>query len=398
MSFAIQPQFWWLYLGVLIGHAAIGLAFLSRLHGIGLSPRWMSRIEIATLFIPASLGLGCIALILFQPVAEWPKLGLAYAGTCCGVAYLLLPLVTIIRLRRPLPKDCVQTVEPVEVRSDTSAKMRGDGHGSWMLALPGNESLKLQVSRISIPVAGMPQNAGALRILQISDLHFTRAYDRSYFEWVTSVAAGFEADLVVFTGDLLDDPETLDWTLPVLGGLQGRFGQYAILGNHDVIHRPARVRKALRSAGFTMIDGRWMTIRDDEFTLALGGTSAPWGPDLDLDARPEADATVVLSHSPDLFPALARDGQIDVVLSGHTHGGQIRVPLFGPLVMPCVTGRRYDRGLFASGRTVMHVTQGVGGKHPIRYLCPPEICYLTLVPATVGHRNASRALLETPSR
>ncbi len=113
-----------------------------------------------------------------------------------------------------------------------------------------------------------------------------------------------------------------------------------------------------------MLDGRWTVVEDGRRTIALGGTSAPWGPALDPAARPAADATIVLSHSPDEFPRIASWGYVDLVVAGHNHGGQIRLPGIGPLVMPSRYGLRYDQGVFRRGRTFMEVTRGVGGKHP----------------------------------
>jgi hypothetical protein len=247
-----------------------------------------------------------------------------------------------------------------------------------------NESLALRATTADVALAGLPRSFGALRVLHLSDLHFVPAYRRGYFEAVADAAMGWEADLVLFTGDLLDDEAMLDWTVPVLGRLRGRLGQFAVLGNHDVIHRPDRIRRALGESGFAILDGRWLAVDDGPRRIGLGGTSAPWGPSLDPSGRPEADATIVLSHSPDEFPAIASWGTVDLVLAGHNHGGQIRFPGIGPIVLPSRYGLRYDQGFFRRGRTMMEVTRGIGGKHPIRFRCPPEVVRLTLRPAPVG--------------
>jgi predicted MPP superfamily phosphohydrolase len=94
---------------------------------------------------------------------------------------------------------------------------------------------------------------------------------------------------------------------------------------------------------------------------------------------PEADFRILLSHSPDQFPRAASKG-VDLVLAGHNHGGQIRLPVFGPILMPSRYSRHFDRGFFRSGPSMLYVSQGVGGKHPIRYGCSPEITRFTLRP------------------
>jgi predicted MPP superfamily phosphohydrolase len=103
---------------------------------------------------------------------------------------------------------------------------------------------------------------------------------------------------------------------------------------------------------------------------------------------PPADFRILLSHSPDRFYRAARWG-IDLMLSGHNHGGQIRLPLVGAVFMPSIYSRRFDRGFFRRGRTLMYVSEGISGKHPYRYGgCPPEITRFVLrtaPPSIVRH-------------
>jgi hypothetical protein len=92
----------------------------------------------------------------------------------------------------------------------------------------------------------------------------------------------------------------------------------------------------------------------------------------------------LLSHSPDLFHKAQRWG-VNLMLSGHNHGGQIRFPLIGPVFMPSRYSRRFDRGFFRQNGTLLHVSEGVGGKHPVRYGCPPEVSRLVLRSSTGRH-------------
>jgi predicted MPP superfamily phosphohydrolase len=389
--------------GLVAGHAAIGLGFLSRAHALKVDPRWMQGAPALPLLPPAALAAWLGWLVLARPVAAWPVAALAYAAVCNVVAWVVVPATVVARsLRRP-PRGVTVRDEPLPLALPPEGLEAwiGEGKGRGMLRWPGNESLTLRATTCDLSLAALPRGFGTLRILHLSDFHFARCYAPGYFEAVAEAAAGWPADLVLFTGDLLDDETTVDWTGPVFGRLRGRLGQFAILGNHDVIHRPGRVRRALRAAGFTMLDGRWDVVEDGRRTIALGGTSAPWGPSLDPGDRPEADATIVLSHSPDEFPTIASWESVDLVLSGHNHGGQIRVPVLGPIVMPSKYGLRYDLGVFRRGRTVMEVTRGVGGKHPIRYGCPPEVVRLTLRPAHAGPSPVSsrfRRISDSTSR
>ncbi len=369
--------------GLGVGHAAVSLAVLGRFHALGLSARWMQRLPAAPLALPALVAAWLGGLVLTRPVVGWPEAALVYAGFCNVVAWVIVPASTTARTFRGLPRGVTTRDEPVVLATPTGGAPAwvGTGKHAGMHRLPGNQSLTLRATSADVDLPGLPRPFGPLRVLHLSDLHFAPCYDLGYFEAVADAAAAWEADLVLFTGDLLDDESTLDWTVPVLGRLRGRLGQFAILGNHDVIHRPGRVRRALRSAGFTMLDGRWAVVEDGRRTIALGGTSSPWGPDLGPSGRPEADATIVLSHSPDEFPRISSWGTVDLVLAGHNHGGQVRFPGLGPIVLPSRYGLRYDQGFFRRGRTVMEVTRGIGGKHPLRFRCPPEIVRLTLRPA-----------------
>ena len=182
---------------------------------------------------------------------------------------------------------------------------------------------------------------------------------------------------MLITGDLVDADEVIAWIEPVLEPLEARLGKYAILGNHDVEHHPHRVLDALANAGFAWLEGRWCRLEKNGARLALGGTSAPWGPALVSASVPAADFRILLSHSPDQFYK-ARDWGVELMFSGHNHGGQIRLPAFGPVFMPSIYSRRFDRGFFRSGPTFLYVSEGVAGKHPYRYGCPPEVCCFVL--------------------
>jgi uncharacterized protein len=126
-----------------------------------------------------------------------------------------------------------------------------------------------------------------------------------------------------------------------------------------------------------VLEGRWTTISAQGSSIAIGGTDFPWGPAIDPQEIPPADLSILLSHSPDLFYK-AQDWGVDLMFSGHNHGGQIRLPFVGPVFMPSRYSRRFDRGFFRAKRTLLYVSEGIAGKHPVRYGCHPEITRFVL--------------------
>ena len=368
---------WPFVIPLVVGHLALFVVTLNILHSTNLPAKILDVANLGLLLITLGI-LPC--LILQGSWMAWPLVPLGYALVCLTVAVVGLPTVTLYRALRRMPDGVQERGEVLDLAVEPGVdRVVGDGRHAWLLRLPGNRSL--QVNRLECQVVwpGLPRSLDGLTMVQITDLHFSHCYRREFFEIVAEEASRWDADLVAFTGDLLDDPSTLDWVEPVFSRLRGRLGQYAILGNHDHRLRPGRARRALRRAGFVDLEGRWERIEIDGVTLALGGTSAPWGPAIDYAAMSDADFRIVLSHSPDQFPRAAQAG-VELVLAGHNHGGQIRLPGFGPILMPSRYSRHFDRGFFRSrsGGSTLYVSQGVGGKHPIRYGCTPEITRFTL--------------------
>lgn len=383
---------------VALGHLALVVLAINTTHGSGIRLRWL---DLATIAIVGVLGLATLALgrqVAGRPWADWPAPLRAYAVACLGIALIGLPVATLVRqLRRP-PLGIKGRSRAIDLAArHGAATLIGPGRRAWWLRVPGNESLRLCVRAWEVPRPGLPPALDGLRILHLTDLHLAPCYDRRYFEHVFDEASRRAADLVLFTGDLIDDDDALDWIEPLFARLRGRLGQFAILGNHDIHHDQRRARSGLERAGFAVIDGQWTRLEVEGSRLVLGGTSAPWGPALDPRAMPAGDWRIVLSHTPDLFYRAAGWG-IDLVLAGHNHGGQCRLPVVGPVLMPSRYSRRFDRGFFQAGSTLMYVGQGIGSKSPIRIGCPPEVSRIALRvprPADQPHRRSSNATATT---
>jgi uncharacterized protein len=317
-------------------------------------------------------------LHLLTPWWSWSWLLWSYAVLCVVSGTVIWPFNSWRITRRRLPSGIHGSSVTLDLakRAGTTALI-GPGRGSWLLRLPRNQSFQLQLREWDLAIPNLPPQLEGLTIVQLSDLHIARCYERLFFEAVVDACQGWSADLVVMTGDLVEDDDTMSWVEPLLSPLEARMGKFAILGNHDNEHQPRIIAGELDRARFELLEGRWITIDLDGTRLAIGGTSEPWGPALATRDIPRADFRILLSHSPDLFYKAQHWG-VDLMLSGHNHGGQIRFPVFGPVFMPSRHSRRFDRGFFRQNGTLLHVSEGVGGKHPVRYGCPPEISRLVL--------------------
>jgi predicted MPP superfamily phosphohydrolase len=153
---------------------------------------------------------------------------------------------------------------------------------------------------------------------------------------------------------------------------------FAILGNHDSWLDVRRINRRIKRLGIEMVGGGWKQIAIRGEPLIVIGNETPWiRPAPDLTDCPSDCFRLCLSHTPDTLPWARRHG-IDLMLAGHNHGGQIRFPVIGPVLVPSRYSRRYDCGTFHEPPTLMHVSRGLGGTYPLRYNCRPEVTRLVL--------------------
>ncbi len=242
-----------------------------------------------------------------------------------------------------------------------------------------------QINRVEhrVEIVDLPAALEGLRITHFGDLHLPKSIE--FVRQLNAVLREAGGDLLVTTGDVLDHAHWVSAALrqlPVLlEGLTPPLGFYASLGNHD---RPATAG-ILAAMGATVLVNRWTTIPVGAAALNLGGVYAfrayRW---TDVCQRFIAhtlprNPTVVLSHLPSAIWTFSGP-KVDLVLSGHTHGGQWRFPYFGCLWAHDAIPTRMAYGLQKVGPTHLFVTAGLGesGPIPVRWRCPPEIAMLTL--------------------
>lgn len=249
--------------------------------------------------------------------------------------------------------------------------------------LPGNQTLRLTVEQIHLAIPHLPPALVGLKIAHLTDLHLSGRYGKQMYTEIARLTNDWRPDLVALTGDLVEKPACFDWIDDVYGVLQAPGGVYFVLGNHDKKCRPVEMRRRLADTGAIDLGGVCQRITHQGTAIELVGNELPWfSPAGEFSGEPSF--RVVLAHGPDQFGwAAHRDANL--MLAGHNHGGQVRLPVIGALLTPSHTGTRYTCGTFRRGRTVMHVSRGTGSLAPLRWGCPPELSLLVLQRAKAPH-------------
>lgn len=254
------------------------------------------------------------------------------------------------------------------------------------------EAERLQVSHHTIPLAGGTRRP--LRLLHLSDLHASGVVGLDYIESALDRALVWQPDVICLTGDFITQQfEDVTAYARVLKKLSDTAPCFATLGNHDGGawsgehggHADIRwISEILRDSKITLLHNTAARWSAGEWGLQFVGVGDTWAehfePDRAFRAAQSGDdqPTVVLSHNPDTKDAMASH-RWDMMLSGHTHGGQLRVPWLGATPFAPVRDQRFVAGLHRWNERWIHVTKGVGTVYGVRINCPPEVSCLTLI-------------------
>lgn len=249
------------------------------------------------------------------------------------------------------------------------------------------EPFRLTVTGMALHSPRLAADAPPVRVLQMGDFHIERRLTRRERDVLDRVKA-LAPDVILLTGDYLNlsyvyDQEAWQAARTFLSRLGAPFGVYAVSGSPPV-DPPAVVAElfdGLDNIRLLRNEHVALDVRGQRFCVA--GLVCSHDPAVDPDRLreslagvPEDAFTIVLYHSPDLMPEMVKAG-VDLHLAGHTHGGQIRLPLYGALLTSSLYGKRYEMGHYRKGRTHLYVARGVGmegmGAPRVRFLCPPEI-------------------------
>lgn len=244
------------------------------------------------------------------------------------------------------------------------------------------EPIWFEVKHIDITLPKLDRAFNGYRIVQISDLHAGDGTSRSQLEKVVAAVNAEHPDLVVITGDHITRlPKQHLELLDTLAKLQPRDRTISVLGNHDVHNDPAPVRAAIKKAGITLLENTIHTLNRDNATLHIAGVGDVfYGQDqLDqvLAQLPATGAAIMLAHEPDFADKTAATGRFGLQLSGHSHGGQVRIP-FHKGYVPSLA-KKYPLGQYQVGEMIQYTNRGIGVvKIYSRFNCRPEISVFNL--------------------
>jgi uncharacterized protein len=259
-----------------------------------------------------------------------------------------------------------------------------------------------QLVSIEIPLPRLPESWDGLRIAQLSDLHYDDYFSVVPLRKAIDIVNHLQPDLIVLTGDFVTAPvglskgarskaaaAAIEPCAQCLAQLRAGLGLVAVLGNHDLSTNAAHITAVLQSHAVQVLQNRSIAFEREGKRLWLAGADdvLEGKPDLKsaLSPIPPADAVVLLAHEPDWADHVARF-PVDLQLSGHSHGGQIRLPIIGPPYLPPL-GRKYPRGIRRIGPLVLYTNPGIGTiRIPMRLNCPPEVTLITLRVAPAASR------------
>lgn len=245
-----------------------------------------------------------------------------------------------------------------------------------------NELYDIEVTRHEVFIDDLPAAFDGYRIAFLTDTHVAAFMRGSFYRDIVAAARSIDPDLVLLGGDLV----TWQRDIPLMGevlltGLTARDGVFAVLGNHDYWASASLVTSMLASHGVTLLTNRAVRLHRDGEHLWLAGIDEMYRGTPDVAAAfasiEDHPPAIGVSHHPDIVDLL--DGRrLDLLVCGHTHGGQIRFPFFGAVVVPSRHEGAYAAGFHRLRNVLLYVSRGIGAVPPLRILCRPEVATFTL--------------------
>ena len=254
-----------------------------------------------------------------------------------------------------------------------------------------DEASSLSLERVDIKIARLPKKLDGFRIIHLSDIHHSPFTNLEHIERAVKIANRLKPDMFILTGDYVShDKKYITPVAKVMGQLSAAYGTYACLGNHDHWTDPVQVAKKFRDNGIHVLVNEGFRFEAREASFWLAGVDDHMVGQTDLAAALKGsfpdEMKLLLAHNPIIFRQATRFG-VDLTLSGHTHGGQVKVR---DPEKKHFARRRLSSGLHRRKDSQIYITRGIGTVVlPIRYQCPPEISLLELRSGTAERGTRS---------
>ena len=402
MSLAAESVGGWLMAAAtLLGHCFFCVGAVNRVHALGLprfaiksiSALWHGWLILAV--VGASYWIGRIGFDAFLAAHRWHggegTVVSAYAIVCWLALFATAARWAVMRMRRQPAAITAESTQQIDLANRAGGPPIA---GRWTTAAarwPGNQLLSIAVARERVELPNLPPALEGLSIVHLSDLHMSGRLSLDYFCEISRLANSLDPDLVVISGDICDCAALVAWIPAALSRIRSRYGKFFVLGNHDLRSKQIeRLRTSLAQSGWTDLGGCGTMLDIGGQPVWLDGDERPWlvrpcetqsaTTVVDPPTGESADGAalrILVAHSPDRFHSAQRRG-FELMFCGHTHGGQVRLPVIGPLLCPSRHGVRYASGWFAGRPTLMRVSRGSGSLFPIRLNCRPEVARVTL--------------------
>lgn len=377
-----------------IGNAELWVILMNRRHSLRYRHHVLRRVRhfhdagltLFPLFLFAYAGFAENGLLRGGTFSQQPRLLQAIiAITCCGLIPFTASVVRWQMGRSPkrFTGSTSETFDTLALQNSEEDRNAVIGDTSGLLwKFPWNQIYQLEVNRKQLDVFGNVQpesnSKPPLKLAHFSDVHIIGCPGRAFHDFVADKLCELQPDAFVFTGDLLDRQELLPWAVDAFERMAKVAPAYFILGNHDWHLDVDPLREALVGAGWTDVAESVLTVELGGRQVLLAGTEAPWmGQNPQAPPRSDESLRILLSHTPDQRD-FAFDSDFDLMLSGHNHGGQVRLPVIGPVYSPSKYGVRYSGGVYEYDRLLIHVSRGVSSMDALRWNCRPEITLLEL--------------------
>lgn len=238
------------------------------------------------------------------------------------------------------------------------------------------------LERVELTLPRLPAALDGLQVVQLSDFHISQYTTQGDIVRSVEMALRQRPDLILLTGDFVwrQSTELAPLLVEPLSMLTAPLGVYAVLGNHDHWEGPELVAALLAQAGITLLTNEAVRLPTDA-PLWVVGLDDVWERKQDLRKAladvPEEECKLLMVHEPDFADRVAAF-PVDLQLSGHSHGGQVSLPLLGPLVLPYLA-QKYPAGLYRVGQLLVYTNRGIGVIYPpVRFNCRPEVTLFTL--------------------